>query len=67
MTSISVQALAFGLTLALASAQPGAAQPTPPPRSGVAMPQWANPDPIVTEGVIEDEAIARHQGYEQLI
>jgi hypothetical protein len=57
MTSISIQALAFGLTLTLAGAQPVAAQTTPPPRSGLAMPQSANEDPIVTEGVIEDEAV----------
>jgi hypothetical protein len=63
MASSPIRALALGLTLTVASAQIGVAQtapeaqPTPPPRSGVAMPQWANPDPIVTEGVIEDEAI----------
>jgi hypothetical protein len=63
MASISIRALALGLTLTVASAQIGvaqtepAAQPTPPPRSGVAMPQWASPDPIVREGVIEDGAV----------
>ena len=63
MQRLHSTAFALGLTLALSSAQvawaqsPPEVQPTPPPRSGVAMPQWANPDPIVTEGVIEDEAI----------
>jgi hypothetical protein len=63
MTSFPIRALALGLTLTVASAQLGVAQtapeaqPTPPPRSGIAMPRSANPDPIVTEGVIEDEAV----------
>ena len=63
MASSPIRALALGLTLTLAGAQIGIAQdapeaqPSPPPRSGMAMPQSANPDPIVTEGVIEDEAI----------
>ena len=63
MASSSFRALALGLTLTLAGAQIGIAQnapeaqSTPPPRSGMAMPRSANPDPIVTEGVIEDEAI----------
>ena len=63
MASTSIRALALGLTLTVASAQIGVAQtepqaqPTPPPRSGVAMPQWASPDPIVREGVIEDGAV----------
>ncbi len=59
MASFPIRALALGLTLTVASAQLGVAQtaPEPPPRSGVAMPQWARPDPIVTEGVIEDEAV----------
>jgi hypothetical protein len=63
MTSSPLRALALGLTLTLAGAQVGAAQapaeaqPTSPPRSGLAMPQSANADPIVTEGVIEDEAV----------
>ncbi|MFL6747959.1 MAG: DUF2092 domain-containing protein [Sphingomicrobium sp.] len=59
MASSSIRALALGLTLTVASAQIGVAQtePTPPPRSGVSMPQWASPDPIVKEGVIEDGAI----------
>jgi hypothetical protein len=63
MASSSIRALALGLTLTIASAQIGVAQtdpqaqPTPPPRSGVAMPQWASPDPIVREGVIEDGAV----------
>jgi hypothetical protein len=63
MTSSILRALTLGLTLTIAGAQAGAAQTpvdaqaTPPPRSGVAMPQWARPDPIVTEGVIEDEAV----------
>ena len=60
MASFPIRSLALGLTLAVASAQPGVAQTepeAPPPRSGLAMPQSANPDPIVTEGVIEDEAV----------
>jgi hypothetical protein len=63
MASFPIRALALGLAFTVASAQVGVAQtateaqPTAPPRSGVAMPQWANPDPIVTEGVIEDEAV----------
>ena len=57
MASFPIRALALGLTLTVASAQLGVAQTAPPPRSGVAMPQWARPDPIVTEGVIEDEAV----------
>ena len=63
MASIPFRALALGLTITVASAQIGVAQtsteaqPTPPPRSGTAMPRSANPDPIVTEGVIEDEAV----------
>lgn len=55
-------ALPFALAVALA-ATPGAAQspeaaPQAQPRSGVAMPRSANPDPIANEGVIEDGAIA---------
>ena len=63
MAGFPIRALALGLALTVASVQIGVAQtapeaqPTPPPRSGVAMPQWARPDPIVTEGVIEDEAV----------
>lgn len=63
MASFPIRALALGLALTVSSAQIGVAQtapeaqPTSPPRSGMAMPQSANPDPIVTEGVIEDEAI----------
>jgi hypothetical protein len=62
MASFPFRALALGLVLTLAGAQTGAAQtaeaePAQPPRSGVAMPQWASSDPIANEGVIEDEAI----------
>ena len=63
MASFPFRALALGLILTLAGAQTGAAQtapeaqPSPPPRSGVAMPEWARDDPIANEGVIEDEAI----------
>jgi hypothetical protein len=60
MASFPIRSLALGLTLTVASAQLGVAQTAPeapPPRSGLAMPQSANPDPIVTEGVIEDEAV----------
>jgi hypothetical protein len=63
MASSPFRALTLGLTLTLICAQSGAAQtapeaqPSEPQRSGVTMPRSANPDPIVTEGVIEDEAI----------
>lgn len=63
MTSSPFRALALGLTLTLICAQSGAAQTAPeaqpadPPRTGLTMPQSANDDPIVTEGVIEDGAI----------
>lgn len=49
------RSMAVGLILALAIAQGASAQTTP--RTGTAMPQFANEDPIVTEGVVEDEAI----------
>lgn len=63
MASSPFRALALGLTLTLICAQSGAAQtapeaqPSAPPQSGISMPRSANPDPIVTEGVIEDEAV----------
>jgi hypothetical protein len=62
MASFPIRALAIGLALTVSSVQIGAAQtpdaqPASPPRSGIAMPHSANPDPIVTEGVIEDEAV----------
>ena len=58
MASSIYRALALGLTLTLVSAQYGAAQTaTPPPESGTSKPQWAADDPIVTEGVVEDEAV----------
>ena len=56
-------AIAVGLGLTLAAAQVAAAQTTPqaqpsvPPRSGMAMPAAAGNDPIANEGVIEDGAI----------
>jgi hypothetical protein len=45
--------------LALASAQAGLAQSStqPPPESGMAFPTPAGPDPIATEGVIQDGAV----------
>lgn len=54
--------LAFALCLTSASANVAAQAPPAdasavPPRSGVAMPQWARDDPIANEGVIEDGAI----------
>ena len=63
MASSPFRALALGLTLTLMSAQYGAAQTgseaqaTPPPESGMAMPQLAGNDPIANEGVVEDSAI----------
>ena len=63
MTCLHSTALAFGLTLAIVSAQGGAGQTAPeaqsssPPRSGSVMPQWAIDDPIANEGLIEDEAV----------
>ena len=63
MTCLHSTALAFGLTLAIVSAQGGAAQTAPeaqsssPPRSGSVMPKWAIDDPIANEGLIEDEAV----------
>jgi hypothetical protein len=63
MASSPFRAWALGLTLALISAQYGAAQTpseaqaTRPPQSGTAMPQWAGDDPIVKEGVVEDGAV----------
>src|SRR5215510_1585529 len=63
MASSTHRALALGLTLTLAGAQlgsaktPADAQTTPPPESGMAMPQSAQADPIANEGVIEDSAI----------
>ena len=56
-------AMALGLSLTLAISQAAAAQtaseaqPTVPPRSGMAMPTPAGNDPIANEGVIEDGAI----------
>lgn len=55
MTRRHLPTLAIGLILALAAAQGAAAQA--PPQSGTAMPEFANPDPIAVEGVIEDGAI----------
>ena len=52
MTSLRRPALAFGITLLLATAQSATAQ-TP----GTPMPRLAAEDPIANEGVIEDEAI----------
>jgi hypothetical protein len=65
MTSPYIRALAAALFLAgstVSMAQDAAqtapeAQPSAPPRSGVAMPQSASDDPIANEGVIEDGAI----------
>lgn len=63
MASSPIRALAFGLTLTLICGQGGAAQTpseaqaTSPPRSSTTMPQFAGDDPIVREGVVEDEAI----------
>ena len=63
MASSHFRALAFGLTLTLICAQSGAAQTaseaqaTSPPQSGTTMPQFAGDDPIVREGVVEDEAV----------
>lgn len=56
-----VTALGLGLTFSLAAsqgaAQTSSAEPSPPPRSGMAAPQFAAPDPIANEGVIEDGAV----------
>ena len=52
MTSLRRPALAFGITLLMATAQSATAQ-TP----GTAMPRLAAQDPIANEGVIEDGAI----------
>ena len=49
--------IAILLAAAPAAAQSGDAAAQSPPRSGVTMPQWASPDSIAEEGVIEDGAI----------
>jgi hypothetical protein len=51
MTRLRGPALAFGMTLLLATAQGATGQ------SSTTMPQWARDDPIANEGVVEDEAI----------
>ena len=56
MKRLPFSAAAVGLILSISLVQ-GATAQDPAQRSGAAMPQWAQPDPIVTEGVIEDEAI----------
>ena len=56
MKRLPFSATAVGLILSFSLVQGVTAQ-DPPQRSGAAMPQWAQPDPIVTEGVIEDGAI----------
>ena len=59
MKALASTALTFGLALVSVSAPSSAQAPAaePPPRSGVQMPQWAGPDPIANEGVIEDSAV----------
>ena len=62
MKRLHCMGLGLGLTLIIATTQSAAqtapeAQPSPPPRSGMAAPQWAAPDPIANEGVIDDAAI----------
>ena len=61
MASSYFRTLALGLTLTLICTQGGAAQTASeaqaPPQSGTSMPRSANPDPIVNEGVVEDEAV----------
>ena len=63
MQRLHSTAIALGLILALSGAQTATAQSTPeaqpsvPPRSGMAMPTPAGNDPIANEGVIEDGAI----------
>lgn len=63
MQRLHSTAFALGLILTLSGAQvaaaqaPSEAQPSPPPRSGMAMPVAAGNDPIANEGVIEDGAV----------
>jgi hypothetical protein len=62
MQRLHSTAIALGLILALsgaqlATAQGQQAQPSPPPRSGMAMPVAAGNDPVPNEGVIEDGAV----------
>jgi len=56
MKRLPFAATAVGIILSL-SIVPGATAQNPPPRSGTAMPEWAQADPIANEGVIEDGAI----------
>jgi hypothetical protein len=56
MKRLPFAATAVGLTLSL-SLVTGATAQNPPPRSGAAMPEWSQADPIANEGVIEDGAI----------
>ena len=52
---------ALGIALVVGTALPSAAQNTgaePSAPTSSTMPQWAQPDPIANEGVIEDEAIS---------
>ena len=53
LTAVGV-ALTVSTTLAVAAQNPDPAPSRPP---STAMPQWATPDPIANEGMIEDEAI----------
>lgn len=55
MMRFPFSATAIALTLTLSLVHGAAAQE--PTRSGAAMPQWAQPDPIANEGIIEDGAI----------
>jgi hypothetical protein len=61
MQRLHSSAFALGLILAISGAQVAKAQPeaqpSVPPRSGMAMPVAAGNDPIANEGVIEDGAI----------
>jgi hypothetical protein len=56
LTTLTV-AIATVFAAAPTVAQTPEAGPQSPPKSGAAMPQWASPDPIANEGVIEDGAI----------
>ena len=60
MKVLGPTALTMGIALVVAATPTAAQAPAEaqaPPRSGVQMPQWAAPDPIANEGVIEDGAI----------
>ena len=61
MTSSHLRTFALGLSMALICAQTGAAQTASetqaPPQSGTTMPHFAGDDPIVKEGIVEDEAV----------